>query len=92
MSGQTEKSQHSFSVLKRGEMKIDGVEDVDRFDEQTVVLQTTEGTMTVEGGALRVGALDVERGVVTLSGRIDAVYYSTERADEKRSWLGKLFR
>ena len=42
---------------------------------------------------MKIGTLDTDRGVVTLSGRVDAVYYSADTADEKKSgFFGKLFR
>ena len=92
MNGQTEKQQHGFQVRLRKEMSISGVRDVESFDEGAVVLHTTGGDMTVEGKELRIGVLDTERGVVTLSGRIDGVFYSTEEREEKRGLFGKLFR
>lgn len=92
MNGQTEKNTHTFSVNMRKEMSIAGVKDVESFDESCVILQTTGGEMTVEGRELRMGVLDTERGIVTLSGRIDGVFYAGERAEEKRGLLGRLFR
>ena len=92
MNGQTEKKGHEWAVKERGEMHVTGVTEVDSFDESAVSLRTLCGDMTIEGRGLRVGILDVDRGVVTLSGKIDAVYYSTEDSEEKRGWLGRLFR
>jgi hypothetical protein len=48
--------------------------------------------MTIEGKGLRIGVLDTDRGAVTLSGRIDGIFYSTEDGEEKRSYWGRLFR
>lgn len=92
MNGQTEKMNHTFSVLGRREMSITGVKEVESFDEGGVTLSTLGGDMTVEGSDIHVGVLDMERGVVTLSGRIDGIFYSSERAEEKRGILGRLFR
>ena len=92
MNGQTERQQHGFQVKLRKEMSISGVRDVESFDEAVVVLRTAGGDMTVEGKELRIGVLDTDRGVVTLSGRIDGVFYSTEEGEEKRGLFRKLFR
>ena len=92
MNGQTERQQHGFQVKLRKEMSISGVKDVESFDEAVVVLRTAGGDMTVEGKELRIGVLDTDRGVVTLSGRIDGVFYSTEEGEEKRGLFRKLFR
>ena len=48
--------------------------------------------MTIEGGDIHIGVLDIDRGVVTLSGRIDGIFYSNERAEEKRGLVSRLFR
>ncbi len=92
MNGQTEKNYHAFSVTMRKEMSIQGVREVESFDENSVILHTLGGEMTVEGSDLRIGVLDTDRGVVTLSGKIDGVFYTGDHAEEKRSFLGRLFR
>lgn len=92
MNGQTERQEHGFQVTMRKEMHISGVKDVESFDEETVLLHTVNGEMTVEGNELRIGILDTDRGVVTLSGRIDGVFYSGGENTEKRGLFGKLFR
>ena len=92
MNGSIEKQQHELMLKARKEMNISGVKDVESFDEQCVVLHTSAGEMTVEGVSLKVGTLDVERGIVALSGRIDAVFYSIEDRQEKKGLFGKLFR
>lgn len=92
MNGQTEKNLHAFSVNMRKEMNITGVKDVESFDESSVILQTMGGEMTVEGRNLHIGVLDTERGIVTLSGQIDGVFYATEASEEKRGVFGRIFR
>ena len=92
MSGQTERLTHEFCVKMRKEMNISGVTEVESFDESCVILHTHGGDMTVEGNGLRVGTLDVDHGIVILSGRIDAVYYSNEQGERKQGFFGRLLR
>ena len=92
MNGQTEKQNHIFSVQMRKEMSISGVKSVESFDENEVVLQTLGGEMTVEGNGIRIGILDTDRGMVTLSGRIDAVLYTDEADEQKKGFFGRMFR
>lgn len=92
MNGQTEKRNHEFTVTMRREMKICGVKEVDRFDDVEVVLRTAGGDMTIEGRDLKIGVLDTDKGIVTLGGRIDGIFYSTEDGEEKKGFFGKLFR
>ena len=67
---------HTLSVTARKSATLTGVKEVQSFDEHCVVLKTDCGEMSVEGEELRVGTLDVERGIVALTGRICALYYS----------------
>ena len=88
-------SMQSLYLKDRGLLEVHGVKDVLRFDEDSVVLSTVSGTLTVEGSALRVKALDPDRGTVTVEGRVDALIYedpSTTEKSESRGFFGKLFR
>ena len=91
MNGQNERQSHEIRVGMRKEMNVTGVKEVVSFDEGCVVIRSTCGEMTVEGSELRVGVLDTDRGVVTLSGKIDTVYYTDEQPSARRG-IGRLFR
>ena len=71
-------------------MNISGVKEVESFDDACIILHTLCGELTIEGSGLRVGTLDVGSGMVSLTGRIDAVYYSKEESEKKRGLFGKL--
>ena len=92
MSGGTEKKNHALTLVGRSELQISGVQEVESFDEERVSLRTLCGDMTVEGGELRIGVLDTERGVVTVHGRVDGILYAGEGTEEKRGFLGRLLR
>ena len=83
---------HKISVGMRKEMSVTGVSEVLRFDDQVVVLKSTEGELTVEGVGLNVETLDIDRGIVELNGRIDCIFYSENSSDEKRGLFSKIFR
>ncbi len=78
----------------RSQLEIRGVTEVDRFDEESVVLSTVCGTLTVEGNDLHVQVLNLDQGIVALSGKVDTLYYfdagSSEKS-EKSGFFGKLF-
>ena len=88
------KNEHAFSLRQRESMEISGVTDVVSFDEQSVVLDTTCGNMSLDGEGLHVQVLNLEEGIVTVNGRIDSVeYFDVAGAqNEKRGLWGKLFR
>ena len=59
---------HQIQIVMRKEMTVHGVKEVESFDEGGAVLRTAAGDMSVEGRDIRVGVLDMDRGLVTLSG------------------------
>ena len=92
MNGQTDKQSHEIYLKHRREMSINGVRDVDSFDEQTAVIQTADGELTLEGEGLKIGTLDTDKGVVTVSGKINALYYTSDEGKEKRRLVSRLFK
>ncbi len=83
------------SLRDRKCLEVNGVNDVIRFDEESVVLSTVCGTLTVEGTSLHVRVLNLEAGTVEIDGKIDALlYFDTPENDggAKRGLFGKLFR
>lgn len=88
----TPKTEHGFIVRERAHVEIRGMTEVISFDENSVVLLTTGGTMCVEGRELKVNILDVREGNVTVDGHVDSIYYSdTEPNDRSHGFLGRLF-
>lgn len=83
---------HALTLTDRAHMEIGGVVEVCSFDEETVVLVTACGELTVEGTELRVGALDLARGVVAVDGRIAAFYYDDTSETRKKRPIRGLFR
>ncbi|MBE5773424.1 MAG: sporulation protein YabP [Clostridiales bacterium] len=82
--------EHTIRILDRKKATITGVEDVDCFNEQVVVLRTPLGMLTVTGAALNIAHLNLEEGRVEIEGEFDALEYS---GGKKRSGMfAKLFR
>ena len=82
--------EHSVKLISRRHMDISGVRDVESFDEEGASLITNCGRMTLEGRGIKVSALDVERGVVTIEGHIDALFYSDIKDDGKRRLFSRM--
>lgn len=83
-------AQHGVIIENREKMTVSGVLDVDSFDEQTVVLLTEKGKMTVRGDGLKVLGFTVETGDLQLQGNIIALGYST--TDRKNGFLGRMLK
>lgn len=74
---QARESAHRLTVAARERAEIAGVTEVESFDENTVVLTTVCGELTVEGEGLHVSTLDIARGAVVVEGKINGMSYSS---------------
>ena len=81
-------------VLENKEiLNVTGVEGVDNFNDETVVLITTKGKLTVKGEKLNISKLNVEEGKLMVKGIINSMVFSDyEGQKEKVSLVKKLFK
>ena len=84
----TEPGPHRLSLENRQHLVLTGVTDVDRFDENTVLLRTCRGPVSVRGEGLQLRSLSVEGGQAAVDGQIDAVVY--EAAPRQGGFLRRL--
>jgi len=90
---QMRQAEHNISMENRSRMNISGVEDVLSFTEETVVLATNMGSLTIKGSELRINRLNVESGELFVEGNIDACEYSDDEAGRKQGgFFARLFR
>lgn len=80
---------HIVILENREKMNISGVLDVDSFNDETIVLITERGKLTIKGANLKVSSFAVETGDLQLTGNVMALAY-IER-EPKKSVFGKLF-
>lgn len=86
------KRKHDLILKSRKNMSIDGVENVVSFDETQIELVTTCGEMVIEGQELHISTLDLDSGVVELDGKVEGVFYSDVKTDNKeRGFFARLF-
>ena len=55
---------------------LTGILDVISFDENTIVLDTDMGLLTIKGKDLHVNRLSLEKGEIDIEGRTDSLVYS----------------
>ena len=85
------RKQHNIIMENRRALTISGVMDIDSFDEETVILFTEEGELTIKGQNLHINKIDVNTGDLLMEGEVEALYYS-DNPSKKGSFLQKLFR
>jgi sporulation protein YabP len=82
---------HHVTLEDRQHLTISGVEDVERFDENTIVLRSGLGLLTVRGSDLHIETLSLNGGDLRVEGTVDALCYE-DPAPAGGSLLARLFR
>ncbi|MBQ3044666.1 MAG: sporulation protein YabP [Clostridia bacterium] len=82
---------HNLVLEDRRLLTVSGVSDVDSFDEETVVVFTDLGELTIRGTNLHINRLSVEVGELTVEGNIAALIYSDE-APKSGGFFSRVFR
>lgn len=81
---------HKLALNERENLTMTGVTEVIRFDEESIVLRTSLGTLVVHGSSLHLKALSLDGGQVAVDGTIQALIYEQSRSD--RSGWRRLFQ
>ena len=81
---------HRLELVGRERLTVSGVEDVERFDENGIVMSTSAGVLVVTGEGLHIGKLSLDGGERHVDGRIDSVAYE-EGGREQGGFLRRLF-
>lgn len=66
---------HRLTLDARSRLNMTGVTEVESFDENTIVLATTRGTLIVRGTGLHLQMLSLEGGQVSVDGSVDSLSY-----------------
>lgn len=87
-----QKTLQEIRLLSRKHFDVNGVKEVESFDEGNVTLKTVCGLLSVDGKDLKISVLDIDKGIVSLDGRVDAIYFSEENTDSRKGLFGRLLR
>lgn len=78
-------------IENRKRLNISGVKEVSSFDDETVLLDTALGKMTVKGEGLHIESFNTATGDLTAVGKVHAVVYMSD-AKVSGGFLSRLFR
>lgn len=78
----------------RERLNISGVEHVNNFNEDTIILETVAGALTIKGKGMDVNKLNIEDGNISVVGTIHSLNYSDKQGMGEKSsgFLGKMFK
>ena len=73
---------HRVTLEDRERLTVSGVEEVERFDENTIQLTTVCGGLEIQGEGLHIEKLSLEGGELHVDGSISALIYETSPREE----------
>jgi sporulation protein YabP len=82
-------------VIMRGRklLEITGVKQVESFDNEEFLLETVMGFLAIRGQNLQMKNLDVDKGIVSIKGRIfELIYIDDQHGEKAKGFFSKLFR
>lgn len=82
---------HKVSIAERRRLEITGVEEVESFDENTIIMSTSQGDLTVRGEGLHIETLSLDGGALKVEGTVESLTYE-DRAEDRGSLWSRLFR
>jgi sporulation protein YabP len=88
-------AEHSIYLSDRSMMELTGVDNVNTFDEQQIILETGMGYLYVIGEGLHITMLNLDQGKVNIQGRVTSLDYKAQDADLKtksKSIINRLFK
>lgn len=92
-STKTLANEHSVLMQDRKFLEITGVKQVDSFDSEEFLLDTVMGFLAIKGSNLQMINLDVDRGHVSIKGKVSEMEYLDEQSKDKaKGFFSKIFK
>ena len=81
---------HRVVLEDRERLTISGVEEVESFDENSIVMGTSKGVLVVRGEQLHIEQLSLDGGALKVEGYVDSITYEEERTARGGGLLARL--
>ncbi|MDQ0177895.1 sporulation protein YabP [Bacillus chungangensis] len=91
----TSRNAQDHDIMMRGRklLEITGVKQVESFDNEEFLLETAMGFLAIRGQNLQMKNLDVDKGIVSIKGKIfDLVYLDDQPGEKAKGFFSKLFQ
>ena len=84
---------HNISITERQNISISGVTQIDSFDSEEFLLETTAGPLGIKGKDLEIIKLDTYEGTIVIKGILDAFsYLETSKSKKESGMIARLFK
>ncbi len=90
----TKNKSQNLILENREKLSISGVEHLDSFNENSVIIETLQGVLSIKGENLDINKLNLEDGNVIVEGKIFSMIYSDKDSLSSKGsgFLGKMFK
>ena len=82
---------HHVILEEREQLTVSGVEEVESFDENTIIMTTVKGTLVVRGEDLHIEKLSLDGGDLRVEGVVDSLSYEDD-SRERGGFFARLLR
>ena len=86
-----EAADHHVILEGRASLSVSGVEEVESFDENAIVMRTSQGSLVVRGEELHIEKLSLDGGDLRVEGMVDSLTYEDD-GGVRGGFLARLFR
>ncbi len=84
---------HRLMMSDRKTLELSGVKQIDSFDSNEFLLETSQGWCIISGKELTLDRLDTDKGEVCIRGLVDAIQYlSNKQGKSSEGLLKRLFQ
>ena len=81
---------HHIILEEREQLSVSGVEEVESFDENTILLTTAQGALEIQGEGLQIEKLSLDGGDLRVEGRVSALIYESDEGRRAGGFLARL--
>lgn len=74
---------HKISIDDRRHSVLTGIDDVISFNDISITVHSALGDMIIEGEELKIENFSAEKGILTIVGKVNGLYY-TEQGNKRR--------
>ena len=84
---------HQLNLSNRGLLGVEGVINLESYDQEQIILLTGVGVLEVKGEKLHIQQLNLDQGKVTIDGEVVSLIYSDDRETKKsKGFFSKLVK
>ncbi len=84
-------AEQSIIIESRKKLNISGVKDVLSFDDETLLLDTALGRLTIKGEGLHIISFNTDNGTLSAEGKVHAAVYMSD-GKSSGGFVSRLFR